>query len=96
MEPAKICPNAHCQAPMVKQNHSGVTIDVCERDGAVALDNGELQLIISQVAGMPGFKPIPQQQFAAHRATYASGHGHHGRRHHGSSDGFFDSMFGSS
>lgn len=94
-EAHKICPNAQCQSPMVKQDHSGVIIDVCPRDGAVALDHGELPLIVSQVSSAANYRPIPAASFATHRASHASGHGHHGHRHHGGGS-MFDGLFGSS
>ena len=90
-EPTKICPNAQCQSPMVKQDHSGVIIDVCPRDGSVALNYGELPLIVSHVSSTANYRPIPAANFPTHRAAHAGGYGH---RHHG--DSMFDGLFGSS
>ena len=83
-ETQRYCPDD--RTPLAKVNDRGVTIDQCPTCGVVVLDPGELQMLIGQVASMPGFHP--------RTSGHHGGHGH-GRRH-GNSDGFLGGFFGGS
>jgi Zn-finger nucleic acid-binding protein len=85
-ETQRYCPDD--RTPLAKVNDRGVTIDQCPTCGITVLDPGELQVLINQVASMPGFHTQPAGHFG--------GHGHRPHRRHGNSDGFLGDFFGGS
>lgn len=86
-ETQRYCPAD--RTPLAKVNDRGVTIDECPACGITVLDPGELQVLINQVASMPGFQTRPAGHFGG-----GHGRGHQQRRHGG--DGFLGSFFGGS
>lgn len=89
-EVQRYCPDD--QLPLVKVEDRGVIIDCCQRCGIQVLDAGELQMIISTVARMDGFRPpVMVERPVIVEPVIVGGGGYYYR----SSDAFFGSFFSS-